>query len=87
MATYRVANISFALIDLSSANCTLDVERLDATWTHIKTLTVSVLTSSTAQELVREIGGVAKEVAIKDNLTNDIFEDVIAILTDKEFET
>jgi len=86
MAKYRVENLVLVSIDLPSATVEFDVERLDATWILVKKATTSVATSSSALEIARAIGDIAKQIAIKDALTSTKFTDVVAILSGKEFE-
>ena len=86
MATYRIENLVLLSIDLPSATVKFDVERLDATWVLVKTETTSILTSSSALEIAKTIGGIAKQIAIKDALTSSTFAEVVAILSGKEFE-
>ena len=86
MATYRIDNLVLVSIDLQSAMVEFDVERLDATWVLIKKASASVSTSSSALEIARAIGDIAKQIAVKDAMTSDIFAQVVAILSGKEFE-
>ena len=86
MATYRVENLVLVSIDLPSATIQFDVERLDTTWVLVKTATTSVATSSSALEIAKAIGDIAKQIAIKDALTSSKFADVVAVLSGKEFE-
>ena len=86
MATYRIENLVLLSIDLPSATVKFDVERLDATWVLVKTETTAILTSSSALEIAKTIGGIAKQIAIKDALTSSTFAEVVAILSGKEFE-
>ena len=86
MATYRTNNISFDLINSSSATVQFDVEKLDTEWVHIQTATTTIDTSKSAIDIAKDIGNVAKEIATRDALLNVTFLEVIAILTSKEFE-
>jgi len=86
MAEYRVANIEFAVIDLNSASAQFDVERLDGSWTLVKSAQTSFATRTTAKEIAKAIGDIAKQIATKDSLINSVFADVIAILSGKVFE-
>ena len=87
MATYRMNNISFTFIDAGSATVKFDVERLDEEWVRITTATTSVDTRKSALEIAKDIGVMAKQIASKDTLINDVFVEVVAILTSKEFVT
>jgi len=86
MAEYRVADIGFTIVDMTSASAQFDVERLDASWVLVKSAQVSFETRATAKEIARAIGDVAKHIATKDSLINSVLAYVIAILSDKVFE-
>ena len=86
MATYRIVNIVLELIDLSSIRAEFDVERLNGDWVLVKTATISTAVSRNALEIAKEIGEAAKQIARKDSLIDGIFDEVLSILSGKEFE-
>jgi len=87
MATYRVENIEFAVVELGSAEITFDVERLDVdVWVLVKSAAISTGTRGTAIEIAKEIRAATIQIATKDSFMTSVYEDVLAIVSGEVIE-